>query len=101
MINNVDGMIDPQGKSINGSLHKMKTINKSTFSIENTSQYSKYIRNGTAKLVKTPIALQFKPIHEILLAPTLDPTLALSDYMKLDNPLFTHIAYEALSSFYP
>lgn len=92
-------MLDAEGKSINGTLHKMKTINKSTFSIQDTSGFSKYLRNGTAKLVKTPITLQFQPIHDLLQQspPLLDPTLAFSDYMKLDNPLLTHIAYETMS----
>lgn len=90
-------------KSINGTLHKMKTINKSTFSIEDTTMFSTYVRNGTAKLVKTPITLQFKPIHELLVEPQpeLDLNMSQSDFMKLDNPLLTHVAYEALSTLYP
>jgi hypothetical protein len=35
-------MIDKEGKSINGTYHKIKTINKSTFSIEDTSIYNAY-----------------------------------------------------------
>ena len=92
-------MTDNEGKSINGSLHKVKTLNKSSFLIENTLNFTPYERNGTAKLIKQPITLNFQPLHEILTKPPID--LAQSDFMKLDNPLLTHIGYETLSGFLP
>jgi hypothetical protein len=52
--------------------------------------------------VKTPLKLSFKPLYEALEAsePPLDDNLRTSDFMKLDNPILTHIAFESLSIFY-
>lgn len=36
-------------KSINGSLNKVKVINRSSFEIGNTTIYAPYTRNGIAK----------------------------------------------------
>lgn len=51
---------------INGTLHRVKTINKSTFLIGDTTTYSPYVRNGTAKLIKTPIQMKFLPLENVL-----------------------------------
>lgn len=51
LIDNVVGM-DCEGKSINKTLHKVKVLNKNELQIEDLSNYSDYIRNGTVKLVK-------------------------------------------------
>lgn len=51
-ITHVEGMIDKEGKSINGTVHKIKKQNISTFFIEDTRDYSPYIRSGIAQHVK-------------------------------------------------
>lgn len=55
IINNVVGMLDSEGKSINQSVHKVVVINKSKFYIGDTTSYSNYQNNGTMKLIKIPI----------------------------------------------
>ena len=35
--------------SINGTVHKVKVINPTSFRIKDTSKYGKYLRNGIAK----------------------------------------------------
>lgn len=47
-------MIDNNGNSINGTIHTIQTINSNSFYIGDTTKYSKYIRNGTAKNIKVP-----------------------------------------------
>lgn len=46
-----------QLKSINGTLHKIETINSNSFRIGGTQAFTPYIRNGTAKNLKLPIVL--------------------------------------------
>jgi hypothetical protein len=54
-------LADP-AKSINQTLHKIKTINYNSFTIGNTTNYSPYIRSGTVKNIKMPLVLNFKPL---------------------------------------
>lgn len=62
MLNHVEGMDHlEKGKSINNTIHIIKVINYKSFEIGDTTQYSKYIRNGTAKNIKTPVNLKFRP----------------------------------------
>jgi hypothetical protein len=42
IINNIVGMVDSEGKSINGSIHKVTVINKSKFYIGDTISFSNY-----------------------------------------------------------
>ena len=43
--------------SINGTLHKVTIINVNSFYIGDTTMFTKYSRNGLAKLVKLPMKL--------------------------------------------
>ena len=52
--------------SINKTVHKIKVINKSSFSIDDTSIYTEFIRNGIVKIVKVPIPVKFQPLENIL-----------------------------------
>lgn len=56
-------------KSINGTLHKIQTINSSSFYIEDTRDFSPYVGNGTAKNVKLPITLNFPPLQQVFKLP--------------------------------
>jgi hypothetical protein len=65
IINHVEGMqhIESKEKSINGTIHAIKVINYKSFEIGNTLHYEKYIRNGTAKNIKTPVIMKFRPFE--------------------------------------
>jgi hypothetical protein len=64
-MNHVEGMnnLEHKDKSINGTLHTIKVINYKSFEIGNTLHYEKYIRNGTAKNIKTPLVVKFRPFE--------------------------------------
>lgn len=47
-------------KSINDTIHKVKVINSKSFEIGNTLTYQPYIRNGTAKNIKTPVNVKYE-----------------------------------------
>jgi hypothetical protein len=83
-------------KSINGTIHKVTVINKTSLSISDTTEFTPYERNGILRLVKTPIQVKFAPLKQILDVNNdlpFDELLLQSDFMKLDNPLFSHIAF--------
>lgn len=64
----VEGMdslnTDKEPKSINGTIHKIQTINSNSFKIGDTSNYSPYIRNGLVKNIKVPVHISFKSFEE-------------------------------------
>lgn len=66
-------MTTNDSKSINGTCHQIKVINKQSFFIEDTRGYSEFIRNGTVKIVKVPIKTVFKPLEEVLSLEELKP----------------------------
>lgn len=57
----VEGMesTKEEGKSINGSIHKVQVINSNSFKIGDTTHYAKYIRNGIVKNIKVPVEVTF------------------------------------------
>ena len=59
--------------------------------------FTPYIRNGTVKHIKTPVKMNFKPLEEVLNNPMMDPNMMVSDFMKLDQPNFLHLAYRTMS----
>jgi hypothetical protein len=63
VINNVEGMgtLEDDSKSINGTIHIVKVINSKSFEIGNTLNYKPYVRNGTAKNIKTPVFINYPP----------------------------------------
>ena len=73
MIDNIEGMIDWNGKSINKTLHKVKVLDKSTVLIQLNNNYTNYVRNGTIKNVKVPTKVNFLPYTpEFIKDPILD-----------------------------
>lgn len=48
-------------KSINGTIHTVKVINSKSFEIGDTRKYGPYVRNGSAKNIKTPVSIKFRP----------------------------------------
>jgi len=57
---------EEEGKSINGTLHTIKVLNFKSFEIGNTLRYKDYVRNGTAKNIKTPVNIKFRPFEEAI-----------------------------------
>lgn len=51
--------------SINGTIHKIRSININSFEIGDTRGFSNYIRNGIAKNIKTPINVSFKSLSSV------------------------------------
>ncbi|KRX07628.1 Ubiquitin-conjugating enzyme/RWD-like protein [Pseudocohnilembus persalinus] len=103
IIQDVEGMIDNNGNSINGTIHTIQTINSNSFYIGDTTKYSKYIRNGTAKNIKVPTIqshnqLSFyanKKQEEI----KFDENMKIHDFMKINHPDFSHILFLAVQQF--
>ncbi len=50
--------------SINGTLHKIEVISKTQFKIGDTTEYSPYEMNGTARNIKIPAKMTFKTLEE-------------------------------------
>ncbi|CAD8160802.1 unnamed protein product [Paramecium pentaurelia] len=93
MIDNIEGMIDQNGNSINKTIQKVKVISKSILEIQ-LSGYSKYIRNGTIKLVKVPVELSFQPYNQQFIdKPIYDPNMSEYDFIKLQNTENLHNLY--------
>ncbi|XP_060520224.1 ubiquitin-like modifier-activating enzyme 1 [Cylas formicarius] len=74
---------------------KIKVLGPYTFSIGDTSSFSKYERGGIACQVKMPKDIHFKPLKESLANPDFLPT----DYGKFDYPAQLHLAFTTLHSF--
>lgn len=74
---------------------KIKVLGPYTFSIGDTTGFSKYERGGIASQVKMPKTLNFKPLQESIKA----PEYVYSDYGKFDYPPQLHLAFQALHKF--
>ncbi|KAL1501297.1 hypothetical protein ABEB36_006643 [Hypothenemus hampei] len=74
---------------------KIKVLGPYTFSIGDTSSYSKYQRGGIATQVKMPKELHFKALKESLE----NPEFVITDFAKFDNPSQLHIAFSTLHSY--
>lgn len=71
---------------------KIKVLGPYTFSIGDTTKFSKYERGGIASQVKMPKVISFKPLKESLKA----PEYVYTDFGKFDHPQQLHIAFQAL-----
>ncbi|GAA6221943.1 ubiquitin-like modifier-activating enzyme 1 [Lates japonicus] len=67
-----------------------------SFSIGDTSAFSKYERGGVVTEVKQPCMLHFKPLSEALLNHEL---LKMNDFGKITRHKTLHLAFQALHSF--
>lgn len=74
---------------------KIKVLGPYTFSIGDTTKYSKYISGGNAVQVKMPKTISFKSIKAAMDAPEFLPT----DFAKFERPGQLHIAFKALSDY--
>uniref|UniRef100_UPI0037E71DDB ubiquitin-like modifier-activating enzyme 1 n=1 Tax=Semicossyphus pulcher TaxID=241346 RepID=UPI0037E71DDB len=76
---------------------EIKVLDKYSFSISDTSAFSKYERGGVATEVKQPCMLNFKPLSEALSDYQL---LIRNDHGKIGRHDTLHLAFQALHSFF-
>ncbi|KAL0882803.1 hypothetical protein ABMA27_016349 [Loxostege sticticalis] len=74
---------------------KIKVLGPYTFSIGDTTNFSKYERGGIVTQVKMPKKLQFKPLKESFK----NPEFVITDFGKFDYPQQLHAAFAALYKF--
>lgn len=74
---------------------KIKVLGPYTFSIGDTTSFSKYERGGIATQVKMPKTLKFKPFTEALKS----PEFLVTDYGKFDHPQQLHLAFATLHKY--
>ena len=80
---------------VNGKEFKIKVTGPYSFSIGDTTSFSKYIRGGYAHQVKKPVTLHFKSITEA----SKEPQSLISDFTKMDDTNTTHVAFYTYYSF--
>lgn len=74
---------------------KIKVLGPYTFSIGDTTGFTKYERGGIVTQVKMPKELHFKSLKESLE----NPEFVITDFAKFDYPAQLHIAFSALHSY--
>lgn len=75
--------------------HKIKVLGPYTFSIGDTTTFSKYVRGGIVTQVKMPKKIEFKPFKESFA----NPEFLIADFGKFDYPQQLHVAFAALYKF--
>lgn len=85
---------------LNGSPPRaIKYIGPYSFSIEDTSNYSPYTREGIVEQVKVPCTLNFKSFEESCHNPILDEPLIIPDLSKFGRSEQLHIGIRALREY--
>ncbi|CAG9863506.1 unnamed protein product [Phyllotreta striolata] len=74
---------------------KIKVLGPYTFSIGDTTKFSKYVRGGIVTQVKMPKEVHFKPLKESLQ----NPEFVVTDFAKFDHPIQLHLAFSTLHKF--
>ncbi|CAK1551375.1 unnamed protein product [Leptosia nina] len=74
---------------------KIKVMGPYTFTIGDTTNFSKYARGGIVTQVKMPKKLHFKQLSESLK----EPEYLITDFAKMDYPQQLHVAFAALHKF--
>ncbi|GBP59539.1 Ubiquitin-activating enzyme E1 1 [Eumeta japonica] len=87
----IQGMIELNGCEP----RKIKVLGPYTFSIGDTTNYSKYIRGGIVTQVKMPKIINFKPLQESFMK----PDFLIADFGKFDYPQQLHVAFATLHKF--
>lgn len=74
---------------------KIKVLGPYTFSIGDTTSFSKYVRGGIVTQVKMPKIIHFKPLSESIK----EPEYLISDFGKFEYPQQLHVGFAALHKF--
>jgi ubiquitin-activating enzyme E1 len=74
---------------------KIKVLGPYTFSIGDTSNFSKYERSGIASQVKMPKTISFKSLTDSLKS----PEFLITDFAKFDYPQQLHLAFTTLHKY--
>jgi ubiquitin-activating enzyme E1 len=77
-------------------IFKLKLTGQYTFTIGDTSGFSRYTNGGYVTQVKQPKLLKFKSLREALNNPG---EFLLSDFAKFDYPPIEHVGFQALHAF--
>lgn len=80
---------------VNGTEFKIKVLGPYTFSIGDTSKFSKYVRGGYVHQVKKPLLVEFKSLSEAMK----EPEIVISDFCKMDDPNTLNLAFQAVNEF--
>jgi ubiquitin-activating enzyme E1 len=90
VFNEVKGMTE-----LNGKEFKIKVLGPYTFSIGDTTGFSKYASGGIVTEVKKPKYIDFKSINEAFAI----PEYLISDFVKMDDNDTIHLAFYAFNEF--
>ena len=80
---------------VNGAEFAIKVLGPYTFSIGDTSSFSKYVRGGYVHQVKKPKWLEFKPLAEAIKS----PETLISDFCKMDDTNTLNLAFQTAHEF--
>ena len=99
----VENPADSAKKSINGTQHKVKVVDKSSFYIGDTTVFKRYMHNGIAKQLKQTETLNFKPLSQLAnkfkTLPPFDQTISSSDWNFIPRVVPLHVAFQRLDWF--
>lgn len=95
-----DGMVvtfsEVTGMSeVNGVEFTIKVLGPYTFSIGDTSSFSKYVRGGYVHQVKKPKIIEFKAMGEAIK----NPETLISDFCKMDDTNTLNLAFQTVHEF--
>lgn len=82
-------------QEVNGTEFVIKVLGPYTFSIGNTSAFSKYVRGGYVHQVKKPKIIEFKSFTEAIKA----QEVVISDFCKMDDPNTLNLAFQTVHDF--
>ena len=91
--------LNNEKSSINGTLHKIRVIDQNSFEIGDTSNYSPYEGDGTARNLKTPSLISFKSLEASAQLQNIDSNLEVYDWAKCGNLKLLHSIFITLSTF--
>ena len=87
-----------EGKSFKDTVHKVKVNNKSSFYIEDVSQFKKF-NSGIARTMKGQAVLNFKPLAECIDEPVLDESISTGDFWADTKYRFLHYAFLTIENY--
>ena len=90
---------DPQGESINTSIHQVSILDPFSFTIGDTTKYTQYISGGIIKSIKTPRVLNFTPLEQAIHSLPFDQNMSIMDFTQMDYLSLSHILFLSLDNF--